>query len=112
MRILFLMTLFFAQNFFAQTKALQPEQVFGLYFDTFVKQDEQALNQLNNYLIPFLGAENTYKMDLKKSDQQEVQNLTGLFLADLPKEKVDACQQEANEYYQALLNNLQNTRTH
>jgi len=110
MQILFLITLLSSQNFFAQTKALQPEQVFGLYFDTFVKQDEQALNQLNNYLVPFLGTENIYRMDMKKSYQQEVQNLTGLFLADLPKEKADVCKQEAYEYYQALLNNLKNTR--
>ncbi len=104
------MILLCSQTFFAQTKALQPEQVFGLYFDTFVKQDERALNQLNSYLIPFLGNENIYRMDLKKSYHQEVQYLTGLFLANFPKEKAEVCQQEANEYYQVLLNNLKNTR--
>ncbi|UWX60076.1 hypothetical protein N0B40_16925 [Chryseobacterium oranimense] len=109
-RILLLMTLFCAQNFFAQTKILQPEQVFALYFDTFVKQDEQSLNKLNSYLLPFLGTENTYSMDLKKSYHEEVQYLTTLFLADLPKEKADVCKQDAEAYYNALLNNLKNTR--
>lgn len=104
------MLLFCSQSIFAQTKTLKPEQVFGMYFDTFVKQDERALQQLNTYLTPFLGAENTYTVDLKKSNTQEVQSLTQIFLANLPKETADGCKVEAGEYFNALLSNLKNTK--
>lgn len=109
MRILFLIMLFCIQNIFAQTKPLKPEQVFGMYFDTFVKQDEHAQQKLSAYLIPFLGAENTYSIDVNNSFSDEVQNLTGIFLANLPKEKAAACKTEAEEFFDALLSNLKNT---
>ncbi|SHG82793.1 hypothetical protein [Chryseobacterium sp. OV279] len=109
MRIVLLMLLFCIQNLSAQADALKPEQVFGMYFNTFVKQDERALQQLNEYLVPFLGAENTYTIDMNKSFNDEVQNLTGSFLAHLPKETAAGCRAEAGEYFSALLNNLRNT---
>lgn len=107
-RILFLMMLFCMQNVFAQTKPLKPEQVFGMYFDTFVKQDEHAKKKLNDYLTPFLGTENAYRTDMNKSFSDEVQNLTGTFLANLPKETAAACKTEAEAYFNALLSNLKN----
>ncbi len=110
MRIVFLMLLFCVQNIFAQTKALNPEQVFGMYFDAFVKQDQNTLQKLNTYLTPFLGAENGYTIDLKKSYSEEVQNLTNTFLTNLPKETAVDCQAEAGEYFNALLDNLKHTR--
>ncbi|WP_223609112.1 hypothetical protein [Chryseobacterium sp. OSA05B] len=109
MRIVLVMLLFCIQNLSAQTDALKPEQVFGIYFNTFVKQDERALQQLNDYLAPFLGTENTYTIDLNKSFNDEIQVLTGNFLANLPKETAAACQAEAGEYFSALLNNVKNT---
>ncbi|MDN5395439.1 MAG: hypothetical protein L0G39_06665 [Chryseobacterium sp.] len=110
MRIVFLMLLFCVQNLFAQTKALNPEQVFGMYFDAFVKQDQNTLQKVNTYLTPFLGAENGYTIDLKKSYSEEVQNLTNTFLTNLPKETAVDCQAEAGEYFNALLDNLKHTR--
>ncbi|KMQ66784.1 hypothetical protein ACM46_04580 [Chryseobacterium angstadtii] len=98
------------QNLWAQTESLKPEAVFGMYFDTFVKQDERALQQLNDYLTPFLGAENTYTIDLNKSFKDEVKNLTGNFLANLPKETAAGCEAETEEYFRALLSNLKNTQ--
>jgi len=109
MRILLLMMLFSLQNLFAQTKAVKPEQVFGMYFDTFVKQDENALQQLNSYLTPFLGSENAYTINLEKSFNDEVQNLTGMFLTGLSKDKAVACKIEAEQYFNTVLSNLKNT---
>lgn len=109
MRIVFLMLLFCIQNLSAQMDALKPEHVFGMYFNTFVKQDERALQQLNEYLVPFLGAENTYTIDMNKSFNDEVQNLTESFLAHLPKETAAGCRPEAREYFSALLNNVKNS---
>lgn len=109
MRIIFLMLILSIQNLSAQTEAQKPEQVFGMYFNAFVKQDEPALQQLNDYLSPFLGAENTYTIEMSKSFNDEVQSLTGSFLANLPKETATACRAEAAEYFSALLNNVKNT---
>lgn len=110
MRILFLMMLFCIQTVFAQNKTLKPEHVFGMYFDTFVKQDENTLQKLNAYLSPFLGADNTYTIDLKKSYSEEVQNLTNIFLGNLPKETADVYKAESGAYFDALLSNLKKTR--
>ncbi|MCT2408339.1 hypothetical protein NZD88_12380 [Chryseobacterium antibioticum] len=109
-RILFLLLLFSIQSLSAQTKALNPEQVFGMYFDAFVKQDENTLHKLNAYLSPFLGAENTYTIDLKRSNNEEVNNLTNVFLTNLSKETAAVCKTEAGAYFDALLSNLKKTR--
>jgi hypothetical protein len=102
------MFIFCVQNLSAQTQILKPEKVFGLYFSAFVKYDNNALAELNNYVSPFLGKENTYRMDQNEAFTKEVDQFTGSFLANFPKEIAAQSQHEARAFFVTMLTNFKN----
>ncbi len=97
----------FAQNLRSQN-ILSPQKVFSLYFDSFVKYDDDSLKELNSYLINFLGKENTHKMSLQESYDQKVDSFTHIFLSNLSAEVSSACKNEAHEYFKVLIGNFKN----
>ena len=97
----------FAQNLRSQN-ILPPQKVFNLYFDSFVKYDDDSLKELNSYLINFLGKENTHKMSLQESYDQKVDSFTKIFLSNLPDEVSSVCKNEAREYFKVLIGNFKN----
>ncbi|MEI7486622.1 MAG: hypothetical protein WCJ72_04295 [Chryseobacterium sp.] len=100
--MLFLMLIFCVKNLSAQSTALKPDKVFGLYFDTFVKHDDNALNNLNTYLKNFLGEEGIYKNNVEIAYQEEIKGLTNLFLSGFPEKIGEECREDAKNYFAAL----------
>jgi hypothetical protein len=96
------------QNLKAQT-ILKPEKIFDLYFNAFVKYDENSFTELNNYLRPVFGEDKVHRIDLKKAYADEVENYTQIFLAGFSKEIAAACKNEASEYFTALIGNIKKT---
>lgn len=97
----------FAQNVRSQN-ILPPQKVFNLYFESFVKYDDNSLKELNSYLINFLGKENTHKMSLQESYDQKVDSFTNIFLSNLSPEVSSVCKNEAREYFKVLIGNFKN----
>lgn len=100
--ILFLMLIFCVKNLSAQTTVLKPDKVFGLYFDTFVKHDENALNNLNTYLKGFVGDDGIYKNNTETAYQEEIKGLTNLFLSGFSENIREECREDAKNYFIAL----------
>lgn len=100
--MLFLMLIFCVKNLSAQSTVLKPDKVFGLYFDTFVKHDENALNNLNTYLKNFVGEDGIYKNNTETAYQEEIKGLTNLFLSGFPENIREECSQDAKNYFIAL----------
>ncbi|MDV7696474.1 hypothetical protein N6B72_06025 [Chryseobacterium soli] len=96
------------QNFGAQTQTVKPEKVFGLYFNAFVQYDNTALAELNNYVSPFLGKENTYTMDQNEVFTKEVDQFTKNFLSNFPEEIAAQSQNEAKAFFTKMLGNFKN----
>lgn len=102
------MFMFCVQNFSSQTQLIKPEKVFGLYFNAFVQYDNNALTELNNYVSPFLGKENTYKMDQNAAFINEVDQFTKNFLTNFPEEIAAQSQNEARAFFTTMLGNFKN----
>lgn len=108
--ITILMLFFCTQELSAQGNVLKPEKVFSLYFDSFVKYDENALTKLNDYLSPFLGKENTYIVDPKETYAKEVENLTQSFLLNFSEETATKSKNEAKDFFSVMLGNFKNAK--
>jgi hypothetical protein len=102
---LVLMLIFCAQNFRSQN-VLQPENVFNLYFDAFIKHNDESLKELNSYLINFLGKDHTFKMSLDESHNGKINYYTEVFLSNLSPEVAEACKTEAKKYFTVLMENF------
>ena len=100
--MLFLMLIFCVKNLTAQSTVLKPDKVFGLYFDTFVKHDENALNNLNTYLKGFVGEDGIYKNNVETAYHEEIKGLTNLFLSGFPEKIREECSHDAKNYFAAL----------
>lgn len=100
--MLFLMLIFCVKNLTAQSTVLKPDKVFGLYFDTFVKHDENALNNLNTYLKNFVGEDGIYKNNTETAYQEEIKGLTNLFLSGFSENIREECREDAKNYFIAL----------
>lgn len=96
------------QNFSAQNQTVKPEKVFAFYFNAFVKYDNHALAELNKYVSPFLGKENTYKMDQNTVFINEADQFTKNFLSSFPEEIADQSQNEAKAFFATMLGNFKN----
>ncbi|WP_449400228.1 hypothetical protein [Chryseobacterium wanjuense] len=103
--ILVAMLVLCIQNLKSQN-ILQPETVFNLYFNSFVKYDDDSLKELNSYLINFLGKDNTYRMNLRDSYQERVDYFTQIFLSNLPADVASSCKKEAQNYFSVLVDNF------
>ncbi|ANF50877.1 hypothetical protein A0O34_10260 [Chryseobacterium glaciei] len=100
--MLFLMLIFCVKNLSAQSTVLKPDKVFGLYFDTFVKHDENALNNLNTYLKNFVGEDGIYKNNTETAYTEELKGLTNLFLSGFSENIREECREDAKNYFAAL----------
>lgn len=105
--ILFLMLAFFAQDFNAQ-EVKKPSDVFGLYFDTFVKYDEAALTKLNEYLKPTVEGKNAYEINMKDVSEETLKSGVESFLAAFPKHTASDCKKEAEDYFKIMTDNFKN----
>lgn len=103
------MLMFCAQNLKSQN-ILSPENVFGLYFNSFVKYNDDSVKELNSYLINFLGKESTHKVSLKNTYDKKIDELTKMFLSNLPAEMALACKNEAHNYFSVLMDNFKNVQ--
>lgn len=104
--ILFLWLSIIGQQLSAQTDVRKPADVFGMYFETFVKNDQEALNRLNDYLKPTVEGKNAYEIDFKRASEDMVKASTDSFLSSFSKETANACRQEAEEYFKVLMDNF------
>lgn len=102
---LVLMLIFCAQTFKSQN-VLKPENVFDLYFDSFIKHNDESLKELNSYLINFLGKDHTFKMSLNESYTGKINYYTEVFLSSLSPEVAAACKGEAEKYFTVLMDNF------
>lgn len=106
---LLVMLMFCAQSLKSQN-ILSPEKVFNLYFDSFVKYNDDSVKELNSYLINFLGKESTYRISLKNIYDKKTYELTKMFLSNLSVEMASACKNEAHNYFSVLMNNFKNVQ--
>lgn len=104
-----LIFIFCAQNFKSQN-VLPPESVFKLYFDSFVKHDDESLRELNSYLINFLGKDYTFRMSLNESYTGKINYFTEIFLSNLSPEVAAACKVETEKYFTVLMENYKNAK--
>lgn len=84
----------------------KPENIFNLYFNSFVKYDDESVKELNSYLINFLGKESTHKMKLKDIYNEKINDYTQLFLAGLPVHVASECSVEVKNYFTAFMQNF------
>lgn len=110
LKITFLVMLMFcAQNLKSQN-ILPAENVFNLYFDSFVRYNDDSLKELNSYLINFLGKESTHKMNLRDTYTERVDYFTQLFLSNLPSNVASECKDEARNYFVVLIDNFKDAK--
>ncbi|MBK1894965.1 hypothetical protein [Chryseobacterium paridis] len=103
--ILFLLLATFAQHLSAQ-EVKKPAEVFGLYFDVFVRYDDQALPKLNDYLKPTMEGKDGYQVNLKDVSEDMVKKSAEAFLSVFPKKVAAACKKESEDYFTALYKNF------
>jgi len=96
------------QNLSAQTEVKKPADVFEMYFNTFVTNDNAALGRLNDYLRPTVEGKNAYEIDFKATSEEMLTGSVSHFLASFSKDAADNCKIEAEEYFKALMDNFKN----
>ncbi|MEY8758035.1 hypothetical protein [Chryseobacterium tongliaoense] len=108
--ILFLMLLLGFQKISAQNNNLKLQEVFNLYFNAFVKYDDEALTNLNSYLEPFLGKDNVYQIRAEESYNKEIDFLTKDLLSPFSAETANQSEAEAKLFFRAVLDNFKNAK--
>lgn len=108
--IILLLLMFCMGGLQAQTKILQPKDVFSMYFNAFVGYNDQSVNELNGYLETFLGKENVYNINMRETYSSRVDYYTNLFLSSLSSEIADMCREEAKNYFSVLMDNFKNSK--
>ncbi|ASW75516.1 hypothetical protein IQ37_19165 [Chryseobacterium piperi] len=103
--ILFLLLALFGHAFKAQ-EVNKPAEVFGFYFNTFIKYDHAALVNLNNYLRPTVEGKDAYQINFQESSEQMIKVSTDSFLSMFPANTASACKVEAENYFRALSDNF------
>lgn len=103
--ILFLILSVFIQNVKAQ-EVKKPAEVFGFYFDTFVKYDVEALTKLNNYLKPVVEGKDSYQVDLKQVSEDVIKESAKSFLSMFPADVAMTCKKESEDYFRTLYENF------
>jgi len=100
--LLFLMLIFCVKNLNAQSTVLKPDEVFGLYFNTFVRHDETSLVRLNAYLKNFVQDDGVYQNNIKSTQEQEITGLTNLFLSGFSDKIGKECREDVKNYFTVL----------
>ncbi|MBV8325949.1 hypothetical protein [Chryseobacterium sp.] len=90
----------------AQTEVKKPKEVFELFFDTFLKNDDAVRMKLNDYLRPTVEGQDAYQVDFKETSEEAVTSTTEGFLAIFPKAAATACKKEAEEYVRLMFDNF------
>ncbi|WP_160137938.1 hypothetical protein [Chryseobacterium sp. c4a] len=110
-KIIFLLLLtMVGQYVSAQTEVKKPKEVFELYFQTLVNNDEAALNKLNDYLRPTVEGQDAYQINFKKSSQEMINSSVENFLSAFSKATASACKKEAEDYYMAMIGNFKKAK--
>ncbi|WP_415324442.1 hypothetical protein [Chryseobacterium sp. MMS23-Vi53] len=99
--ILLFSFILFCQNLFAQAEVKKADEVFKIYFDTFVKEDKNALKSLNDYIKPMKG-DSFYKVEFPISES------INSFLESFPERVVKANKNEIEEFVNAFYANFKN----
>ncbi|OCA79591.1 hypothetical protein BBH99_05875 [Chryseobacterium contaminans] len=110
-KIIFLLLLtMMGQYVSAQTEVKKPKEVFELFFQTLVNNDEGALNKLNDYLRPTVEGQDSYQINFKESSQEMINISVENFLAAFPKATAAACKKEAEDYFIAMIGNFKKAK--
>ncbi len=96
------MLIFCVKNLNAQSTVLKPDEVFGLYFNTFVRHDETSLVRLNAYLKNFVQDDGVYQNNIKSTQEQEITGLTNLFLSGFSDKIGKECREDVKNYFTVL----------
>ncbi|GAA4164941.1 hypothetical protein GCM10022217_36320 [Chryseobacterium ginsenosidimutans] len=110
LKIILLVILMFCVQKLKSQNILHPENVFDLYFKSFVKYDDASVRELNSYLINFMGKDHTYKMSQKDSYDKKVDYFTQLFLSNLSAEVAQECKKEARDYFCVFWSNFKEAK--
>ncbi|PKF73007.1 hypothetical protein CW752_15165 [Chryseobacterium sp. PMSZPI] len=94
------------QNLTAQTEVKKPKEVFQLFFDTFLKNDEASRVKLNDYLRPTVEGQDAYQVNFKETSEETLKTTTEGFLSIFPKAAAKACQKDAEEYVRLMFENF------
>ncbi|MDQ1098039.1 MULTISPECIES: hypothetical protein [Chryseobacterium] len=92
------------QQLQAQDPVLQPEKVFQLYFNAYIRYDNRSLDELNMYGNQFLDTESIREQTFNS----KVDHLTKIFLSTLPDKVAQACLPDARNYFAVLMDQLKN----
>lgn len=110
-KIIFLLLLtMVGQYVSAQTEVKKPKEVFELYFQTLVNNDEIALNKLNDYLRPTVEGQDAYQINFKESSQEMINSSVENFLSAFSKAAASACKKEAEDYFMTMIGNFKKAK--
>lgn len=108
--IFFILLTMMGQYVSAQTEVKKPKEVFDLYFQTLVNNDEAALDKLNDYLRPTVEGQDAYQINFKESSQEMINISVENFLSAFSKATAAACKKEAEEYFTAMIGNFKKAK--
>lgn len=106
--LLLIVLVIVGQNLSAQTEVKKPADVFEMYFNTFVTNDNAALGRLNDYLRPTVEGKNAYDIDFKATTEEMVKGSVDHFLLAFSKPAAETCKKEAEDYFRAMMDNFKN----
>ncbi|HAY3549707.1 hypothetical protein KRE47_01005 [Elizabethkingia meningoseptica] len=107
--LLILIFLVITQTIFAQSDTKRPEDIFELYFKIFVKNDEAALRELNDYMRPLAKGRDMFTIDFKKKTSEVTPYLTNVFLNFFSYTAGKSNKQLAEDYSKMIQNSIANT---
>lgn len=105
--VFFLILAFFVQSLKGQ-EVKKPAEIFGLYFDTFVRYDNEEVAKLNEYLRPIVEGKDSYQANMKEISEGVIKASAENFLLPYPKNVAIACKKESEDYFKVLYENFQN----
>ncbi|WP_261510333.1 hypothetical protein [Chryseobacterium paludis] len=105
----FLILTLFVQIVKAQ-EVKKPAEVFGLYFDTFLRYNNEGVAKLNDYLRPTVEGKDSYQANIKEISEGVIKTSAENFLLPYPKNVAIACKKESEDYFKVLYENFQNAK--
>ncbi|WP_374464485.1 hypothetical protein [Chryseobacterium sp.] len=96
---------------YAQTEVKKPQDVFEMFFNTFLRRDQTSYIKLNNYLKPTADGQNVYSIDFtKNSDDNVAKTVAENFISEFPKETASACKKEAEDFFKQVMINFRDAK--
>lgn len=109
-KFLFILLSFMAVSLIkAQKEVKKPQEVFNIYFDAFVKNEESAKQNLNTYLRPTVEGQDMYTFadDVgEETKEAMIQSYSTVFSKNVSK----AIHAELKAYFNAMMDNFHNAK--